>query len=221
MKKAEHPPENISRARPLEFIAILVTGAGQVLTDSLARGGGLPKVFGLEADAVFNLVASVMWASYLVFRMTTTPALIRSWGFRKDNLLNGAIINGVLLAIAIPCILLLGYWLGRFPLPGSFWLALSVYPAWGIAQQFALQNLVQRNLAAWVSGPSARTLLTATFFSLAHAPDYPLMVLTFLAGSILTWVYLRVPNIWMLGLCHGILGTMAYYIILGRNPLGF
>lgn len=221
MKKADDQSDNIIPARPMEFMAILLTGAGQVLTDGLARGGRLPGIFGLEADAVFNLVASLIWTSYLVFRMITTPVLLRSWGFRRDNLLSSAFINGILLAIAIPCILILGYWLGRFPLPRSFWLALSIYPAWGIAQHFALQNLVQRNLAAWVSGPFARTLLTAAFFSLAHAPDYPLMVLTFLAGAVLTWIYQRIPNIWMLGLSHGILGSMAYYIILGRNPIGF
>ena len=200
---------------------MLITGAGQVVTDSLARMGCISAWGPLEADAIFNLAAALAWTLYLAFRVLTVPGQIQAWGFRSDHLKHGTYLNGIFLACAVPLILLLGLLLRRYPQPAGFWIALAIYPIWGIAQQFALQNLVRHNLSRWIPGAWPRIILTASLFSAAHTPDFPLMILTWIAGIAFSWIYEKAPNIWPLGLAHGVLGTRAYYIILGRNPLAF
>jgi membrane protease YdiL (CAAX protease family) len=58
----------------------------------------------------------------------------------------------------------------------------------------------------------------ATLFALAHTPNGPLMALTFLAGLGMTWVFERRRNLWAIGIVHGILGALAYYLVLGHDP---
>jgi membrane protease YdiL (CAAX protease family) len=44
------------------------------------------------------------------------------------------------------------------------------------------------------------------------------MVLTFVAGLVFTWIYERHNNLWAIGIVHGILGAVAYYVVLGHDP---
>jgi membrane protease YdiL (CAAX protease family) len=43
--------------------------------------------------------------------------------------------------------------------------------------------------------------------------------LTLLAGGIWSAVFLRRPNVWALGIAHGILAALAYPLLLEDNPL--
>ena len=38
-----------------------------------------------------------------------------------------------------------------------------------------------------------------------------------MAGFVLTLVYQRYPNLWMVGTAHGILGSLTFYIVLGQD----
>ena len=111
----------------------------------------------------------------------------------------------------------LGVLAERFPLPASFWFVLVVYPVWGVAQQFALQNLVARHLTTLVPRRRWRIAAAAALFSASHFPDSGLMILTLAAGVLLTYIYERHRNLWAVGLMHGWLGAMAYYLALGRG----
>ena len=42
---------------------------------------------------------------------------------------------------------------------------------------------------------------------------------TFGAGLFWSWLFARTPNVWALGLSHGILAALAYPLVLGNNPL--
>lgn len=69
-----------------------------------------------------------------------------------------------------------GHLLRSMPPPRTFCLAVILYPVWGIAQQFALQNLLARNLRTLVRPRVVRALLTAALFGLAHMPLIPIVV---------------------------------------------
>jgi membrane protease YdiL (CAAX protease family) len=105
---------------------------------------------------------------------------------------------------------------GPLWLPRNFWLTLALYPAWGIVQQFLMNGIIARNFARRLP-PAATILCTAALFAVAHAGDGPLMALTFLAACIWVPIYLRWRNLWPLGVCHGLLGAIAYYVLLGRD----
>lgn len=60
--------------------------------------------------------------------------------------------------------------------------------------------------------------LTSALFGLMHLPDPWLVGATFLMALIYAWYYLREQNLYVLGLLHGVLGAIFYFIALGKDP---
>jgi len=170
------------------------------------------------AKGPFVAVAAAGWLSYLIGRVRREPGLWKDWGFRLDNLRPAlrevSLVGAAALAVIVP----FGFLRGHFPPPPSFWAVIALYPVWGLAQQFLLNALLARNLRPFLPH-RAVVLLAAALFSLAHAPDWPLMGLTFAIGLPWVWIYERHPNLWVLGLWHGILGAAAWYGVLGRDAM--
>lgn len=184
----------------------LLLGAANVVTDAAGWGRALVMASG-----------AVLWGAYVGWRLQRQPDVPRKWGFRRDNA--GAAAR-LLAPVVVPLAALMigvGWWLGHSPLPAEAW-ALLGYPLWGTVQQFFLNAMVLRNLERWLGGPPAMAL-AATLFAASHAPDWALVTLTLPAGLLFTWAYRRRPNLWVLGLAHGILGALAWSVLLGRHPL--
>ena len=123
--------------------------------------------------------------------------------------------------MAVPALLAFAALQGTLTLHWHMLPLLALYPVWGLVQQFLIQALVVGNLhdgvpalrSAWKLAP-----IGAALFSAAHWPDLTLMAATFLLGLAFTPLYLRVRNLWPLGVYHGWLGVLAYYWVLGRDP---
>jgi membrane protease YdiL (CAAX protease family) len=170
------------------------------------------------AARIFNLVAVLAFVAYLVWRARSVPGTVRAWGMRRDNLFRALALQARWAIPAAVVIYVYGVLRGNTPLPITFWLTAALYPLWGVAQQFALQNLIGRNLTGWVSRPTLLALVSALLFSAAHFPDLPLMVLTLGAGFFFTLFFRREPNLWAVGILHGLLGGLAYYLVIGEDP---
>ena len=185
-----------------ELIAILTAGALHV---------GIEAVASLSTSRVYNLVAALLFAAYVGARLRREDVR-RAWGFRTDNL--GAAVRiqvGLVLAgvAALGILALLGEREGTasvrlFPL----------YLVWAFAQQFALQNLLARNLAALVPGPVSTALIAAGLFALVHAPRWELCALTFPVGFALVLAYRREPNLCVTAASHAVLGLVAFAWVL-------
>jgi len=145
-------------------------------------------------------------------------SILHRWGFRADTLAPATRAVALLTAAGAVVIVVWAAFEGRLPPPPSFWIALAIYPFWGLVQQFLLNAMLLRNLRELL--PERLALpLAAILFAASHLPDLPLAALTLPAGFAWGWIYLRRPNLWALGLGHGVLGTVAYYLALGRDPL--
>lgn len=192
-----------------ELIAIILAGALHVSVGILIS---------ISAARIYNAYISICFLIYAVRRATTTKSVLRVWGMRCDNFWPALRFQLGFGAMAALCII--GYAMvgGSFVLPKTFWLTLGLYPAWGIAQQFALQNLVARNLSGLLSHSVAIACASAMFFGLSHIPRGPLVFLTFFLGFFFTLIYRRFPNLWAVGIVHGILGTLALYMVVGEDP---
>ena len=89
---------------------------------------------------------------------------------------------------------------GTLAVPATFWLTLGLYPIWGLAQQFALQNFIARNLVGMIPSSLGLALVAAALFSASHYPRMELVVLTLVGGIFFTWIYRRHPNLWAVGI---------------------
>lgn len=202
------PEGNGERRRALlETAAVIATSVVNFLAET-AEG----------AKGPFLVLAVGGWLMYLLIRLYREPGLWRDWGFRTDTLRPAMHWSSLVGLGALALIVPFAFWRGHFLPPPSFWAVAALYPLWGLAQQFLLNAILARNLRPFL-GDRATVLAAAALFSLAHAPDWPLMGLTFAIGLPWVWVYLRQPNLWALGFWHGLLGAAAWYGVLGRDVL--
>lgn len=193
-----------------ELVAVLGVGLLHVVTE---------LALSATAAMVYNVVAVVGFAVYLIRRARRSEGALRAWGMRGDNFGSAMAAHGGFGLLAAAGILGYGWLSGSLHLPATFWATIAVYPAWGIAQQFALQSLVARNLSGLVPGGVPLAVLAAGLFAAAHYPRLDLVALTFGAGFFLTLVYRRFPNLWAVGIVHGVLGSLAFYVLLREDPM--
>jgi membrane protease YdiL (CAAX protease family) len=101
-----------------------------------------------------------------------------------------------------------GYFLGSIDPPENGPLELAYYFAWAIAQQYALQSVILLRLED--AGLRRRTpLAAAALFSLVHAPNPGLLILTFLGGLLWCSTFRRHPNLFAVALSHAILAVVV------------
>ena len=192
-----------------ELIAVVLAGIGHIVIE---------LVFNWEAGSVYNVAVSLSFLGYIIWRIRRTPGVMRIWGFRADNLAEAFIAQFKFVAVGVVALGIFAVFLSPHGLPVTFWLTLALYPIWGIAQQFALQNFIARNVAGFIKAPLMLAFVAAILFAISHYPRLELVGLTLVAGTIFTMIYRRHPNIWAVGTAHGLLGSMAYYIVLGEDP---
>jgi membrane protease YdiL (CAAX protease family) len=192
-----------------ELVAILLVGLGHILVEL--------GFDGVVATA-YNVVVSVAFLGYVIWRIRRTPGAMRIWGFRTDNLKPAGIAHLKFLAVAIIGLIAFVLVTDSPGLPKTFWLTVALYPVWGIAQQFALQNLIANNLTNLFTKPLSIAAVAAILFAVSHYPRMELVTLTFVAGIFFTLIYRKYPNLWAVGTAHGLLGSMTFYIVLKEDP---
>ena len=191
---------------PGELAAILLAGTTHVVLEVWVTG---------RAALIFNLVACGLFAVYVAARWYGDRGLPRVFGLRADNLGPAARAGALLVAALSAALLLFALVAGSFTLPDSPVTEVLLYPVWGTAQQFALQNFVIRNLQDLVPRPVPRALIGAALFGLVHAPRMRLVLLTVVAGFVLTQFHRRYQNLWVTGVAHGLLGLVAFATVVG------
>jgi len=192
-----------------ELAAIIVVGLVHLV---LELGVSEPVAW------AYNAAISIVVSLDLLWRAWTSPRALPAWGMRRDNFLPALGAQAAFGALGAAVLIGIGFALGSVALPWGFWLTLAIYPVWGITQQFALQNLIGRHVAGFLRNPAAIAAVAAILFAVSHYPRNRLVMLTALSGFFFTLVYRRFPNLWAVGIMHGVLGTMAVYFVLGEDP---
>lgn len=132
----------------------------------------------------------------------------RAIGFRFDNLVpalkEAAVPTLPLLAVLAGVSVHGGHWSPEALDPGRF----ADLAGWALLQQYLLQGFIHRRLGALVRPSFARDALLGAIFAALHLPNPILTPLTFAAGTILSTLYRRQPNLWVSALCHA-LGSTA------------
>ena len=174
-----------------------------------------PEIHGRPALILPIVAACAGYALWAVCTGRATPAQL---GLRADNL---ATATRAALRVYGPAAGAVLVWFAASPVPAppaDFYLTLAVYPFWGIAQQFVFQSLLHTRLIRLGTAPWS-ILITAAAYTAVHWHSPRLMAITFPAGLINGWLFLRRPNIIPLGIAHGVLGAMVYYLLFGEDPM--
>jgi membrane protease YdiL (CAAX protease family) len=193
-----------------EILAVTITGLGKFLFMDF-----------LNWKLPFILLAISAWLIYVIYQFRRNPEVVRQWGFRLDTFWA---CTKFLLPFGIASMLAffaIGYFNKTLNLSWHIFPILILYPVWGIVQQYLvialvagnLQDLKYRNI-----GSAAIILTTALLFGLLHYPFWWLIAGTFVLALLYGFVFLKVRNIYALGLFHGWLGAFFFYTVVGRDP---
>lgn len=100
--------------------------------------------------------------------------------------------------------------------------ALALYFPWALLQQTLFQfYLLGRIQVLWPSlHPLSHSALNGLAFGLVHAPDPWIALMTWLGGTVWSFLYLRYRLLWPLALSHALLGTTLYYWVYARDLAG-
>ena len=83
----------------------------------------------------------------------------------------------------------------------------------GLAQQYGLLGFYYRRFREALPGDWAPIAASAVVFSALHAPNLPVMAMTLAMSLGACWLYRKAPNLWVLGLAHGLLSlTVAMFL---------
>jgi membrane protease YdiL (CAAX protease family) len=96
--------------------------------------------------------------------------------------------------------------------------ALPLYFAWGLLQQYIFQRFLLGRLLQLLPAAAA-IALTAIAFSSVHFPRWPVMALVLIACSVWSTIYYRTRALLPLAASHGLLGSVLHYWVFGNDLL--
>ncbi|HYT93583.1 MAG TPA: CPBP family glutamic-type intramembrane protease [Gemmataceae bacterium] len=171
-------------------------------------------------SVAFIAGACLFWSGFVVIRVRQDRGVLRTWGFRGDNLLAATGTAAIVFVVAVAGLAIYAHLHGtlRFPLPTL--LLFLVYPLWGVIQQFLALGIVVTNLERIPALSERKVLLVllgAGLFGLVHIYDVRLVAGTTLLELVVIPLFLRQRNVWPLGVLHGWLGGLFYLWILNRD----
>ena len=141
-------------------------------------------------------------------------------GLRLDNLW-GALARVLPITLLVAgASILAGYSLGTIDPPRNPLLDFAYYFLWATAQQYALQSVILLRLED--SGlRGGTTLAAASLFSLVHAPNPGLLVLTFLGGLLWCSTFRRQPNLFAVSMSHAVLAVVVIWTLPPEATAGY
>ncbi len=164
--------------------------------------------------------ACLFWLIYVVVRYKSDPAILKHWGFQKNNFRQSFIFLFPVAIASITIIVIYGLLKDTAILNFHIILIFLLYPAWGLLQQFIIVGLIAGNLVV-IERIRLKdyqiVIIASLIFSLIHYPSFFLMIFTFFLEAIFTSVYLKWRNLWSLGLVHGWIGTFLLFFVLERD----
>lgn len=146
--------------------------------------------------------------AYLVYLTKRHRYDARTVGFRLDNFRPALLrILSALAAFAV-AVLAFAYPVHLQPQRMNPLLHWAMYFFWAVLQQLLLQAYVTLPLKVHLKSPDLSALASAVIFASAHLPNPTLTLVTFVGGFVLTALYLRERNLFVLALGHSLIAVL-------------
>jgi membrane protease YdiL (CAAX protease family) len=165
----------------------------------------------------FILLALAAIAGYIGHNYSKDPGILSEWGLRTDNLHAALKMAVPFTAVSTLLIMAVSYRLGSFHFNRSIILLMPFYIAWGVLQQFLFQSFLNKHLQKLFRNMHLVIFINAVFFASIHAGNPPLVPAAFVAGLCWSYMFVMAPNIITLGISHGFLAVLYYYLLLARD----
>lgn len=169
----------------------------------------------------FILVACTCWFTYVIYRSKQQPGILTYWGLRIQTFSK---VVRMLLPYGLSAVgifIVVGYFKNTLHITWHIIPILLIYPIWGTVQQFLVIALFGGNLYDLKNFKIKKSfiiILTALLFGLVHYPDIWLVFGTFILALLYGSIYLKIRNVYAMGLFHGWLGGIFYYTVVNRDP---
>ncbi len=184
---------------------------------------------GAEAVGMFVLIMAYIWWLRFRYPYAWVPMLLlifashlyhretlATLGFKRGHPAHALARLSAYLALVAFTLLILGITFRSVrvvPFEGAF-LSFLMYCAWGLFQQYILNGYFVNRFSDFLPGHRhAIPLFAAALFSLAHLPNWFLMIATAAGGYICARIYLRYRNLYVLGIAHGVVGFLLYLVV--------
>ncbi len=193
----------------------------EILAVTLTAGGKFLFMDYLNLRLPYVIAAVIGWSLYIIVRSRQQKGILSYWGFRKDNFLKTVKLLWPFALASVLVFLIIGAYQGTLNPTWHILPILITYPLWGIIQQFLIIGLISGNLHD-LERPDLNkyvvVIFSAIIFSIVHFPSFWLMTGTFILALFYGLIYLRIRNIYALGIFHGWLGAFFYYTVVDTDP---
>jgi len=196
------------KVRWIEISAVIVTAIFKFLL-----------VNWLNQRFIFISLTIIFWVAYILLRIGKDKDILTRWGLTTKNLKPSFTSVSLFALMSLSFLFIYASIKGPLNLNWHLIPILLIYPVWGIMQQFLVMSLIAKNLKEMALFKDWLIILITSFlFSVVHLPSPVLTIGTFLLALYYTVIFLKWGNIWPLGLYHGWIGGLFYFLILKRDP---
>lgn len=168
-------------------------------------------IWDLQFTARWTWIIFIAWIviSFAVHR--DTP---KTLGWRADNLGEAARRALLVFGAMAAGLIIVGLAIGqpRHVPPNLIrWQRFGGYFSFCILQQVALNSLLHNRMSSLVRNEWVAAMLTGGIFAACHWPNPVLVPLTFVAGTVMAWMFGRARNIIPLAIGQAILGSVVFW----------
>jgi len=160
------------KQRWIELLMVVITGCLKfILMDWL------------DMRAFYIAGICIFWSGYVLYSYSKDHAILKHWGYSKENFNKSMLILTPVLLISIFGTIIFSALKGTLLLNWHVLPILMLYPIWGVIQQFIMVHLIADNLQslkAFKLKKYMAIMITALIFCLVHQPYIFLMISTFL-----------------------------------------